>query len=90
VRDLPGMHLAAGKAPLAQGVSAGQCSRGSSCSMGSTSATGEPMAAPSSFPYGLNNAAIGYSRSMPSTMSSYMGLPEHHLRTPFGSLRPHQ
>jgi hypothetical protein len=38
------------------------------------------VAAPSLFPYGLDNAATGYSRSMHSTMSSYAGLPEHHLR----------
>jgi hypothetical protein len=41
------------------------------------------VAAPSSFPYGLNNAAMGYSRSMHPTMNSYMGLPEHYLCTPF-------
>jgi hypothetical protein len=34
------------------------------------------------FPYGFNNAATGYSRSMRSTMSSCAGLPEHYLRTP--------
>jgi hypothetical protein len=39
------------------------------------------MAAPSPFPYELDNAATSYSCSMCSTMSSYAGLPEHHLRT---------
>jgi hypothetical protein len=41
------------------------------------------VAAPSTFPYGLSNAAMGYSRSMHPTMNSYMGLPKHHLRAPF-------
>jgi hypothetical protein len=50
--------------------------------MESASMTGGPTAAPSSFPYGLNNAATGYSRLMRPTMISYMGLLEHHLRTP--------
>jgi hypothetical protein len=89
-RDLPGMHLAVGKAPLAQGVSTGQRSRGSSRSMGPASVTGGPTAVPSSFPYGLSNAAMGYSRSMRSTMSSCMRRLEHHLCTPLSSLRPHR
>jgi hypothetical protein len=38
------------------------------------------VAAPSPFPYGLDNPAMGHSRSMHSAMSSYAGLPEHHLR----------
>jgi hypothetical protein len=90
VRDLPGMHLATGKVLLAQGALVGQHSRGSSRSAGSTSATGGPVAAPSSFPYGLNNVATGYSRSMRPTMSSYMGLTEHHLCTPLSFLPPHR
>jgi hypothetical protein len=51
--------------------------------VGSAPVTGGPAAAPSSFPYGLNNATMSYSRSMHPTMNSYMGLPEYHLRTPF-------
>jgi hypothetical protein len=50
--------------------------------MGPALAMGGPTAAPSSLPYGLNNADAGYSLSMCSTMSPYMGVPEHHLRTP--------
>jgi hypothetical protein len=38
------------------------------------------MAVPSLFPYGPDNAATSYSRSMHSTMSSYIGLPEYCLR----------
>jgi hypothetical protein len=79
-RDLSGMDLATGKAPMAQCASVGQCSEGPSRSMGSTSVTGGPMAATSPFPHGLDNAATSYSRSMRSTMSSYVGLPKHHLR----------
>jgi hypothetical protein len=78
-RDLSGMHLATRKAPLAQDASVGQCSRGPLHSMGSTSVTGGLTAAPLSFPHGFDNAAMGYSRSMRSIMSSYAGLPEHHL-----------
>jgi hypothetical protein len=79
-RDLSGMDLVTGKAPMAQGTSAGQHSEEPSHSTGSTSTIGGPAAAPSPFPYGLDNAATGYSRSMRSTMSSYTGLLEHHLR----------
>jgi hypothetical protein len=45
-------------------------------------ATGKALMAQgaSAFPYGLDNAAMGYSHSMRPTMSSYAGLPEHHLR----------
>jgi hypothetical protein len=62
--DLPGMHLTTKKAPSAQGATAGQRSGEPPRPMRSASVTGGPVAAPSSFPYGLNNAAIGYSRSM--------------------------
>jgi hypothetical protein len=83
VRDMPGTHLAAGKASLAQGASVGRRSGGSSRFVGSAPVTGGPTPAPSSFPYGLSNAATGYSHSMHPTMNSYMGLPEYHLCTPF-------
>jgi hypothetical protein len=90
VRDMRGTHLATGTTLLAHGASARRCSRGSSRPVGSAPATRGIVVVPSSFPYGLNNVATGYSRSMRPTMSSYMGLPEHHLRTPLSSLRPHR
>jgi hypothetical protein len=83
------MDLTMDKASMSQGASVEQRFEGLSRSMGSTSMTGGPVAAPSPFPYGLDNAATGYSRSMCSTMSSYMGLPEHHLHATLDSLQPH-
>jgi hypothetical protein len=76
VRDLSGTDLATGKAPMAHGASMGQRSEGLSHSTGSTSAIGGPAAVPSPFPYELNNATTGYSRSMHSTMSSYVEVEE--------------
>jgi hypothetical protein len=69
-----------GKALMAQATSARKRSEEPSYSMGSTSAIGGPVAMPSPFSYGLDNATTGYSRSMHSTISSYAGLPEHRLR----------
>jgi hypothetical protein len=41
------------------------------------------MAVLSPFPYGLDNAAMIYSRSMHPAMSSYVGLPKHCLHPTF-------
>lgn len=46
-----------------------------------TSSIRGPVATPSPFPYGLDNAAAAYSPSVLFAMSSYAGLPEHHLHS---------
>jgi hypothetical protein len=77
--DLSGIVLASGKALMAQGTSVRQHFEEPSYSTGSTSTTGGPVTALSPFPYGVDNAAMSYFRSMRFTMSSYAGLFEHHL-----------
>jgi hypothetical protein len=58
----------------------GQCSEGPSRSTGMHANDRRACGSAITIPLWLDNAATGYSRSMRSTMSSYAGLPEHHLR----------
>ena len=44
---------------------------------------GGPMTAPLMLPYGLKNAAASYASSVSTSLSAYVDLPRHHLRSTF-------
>jgi hypothetical protein len=68
---------------MAQGTMVERYVEEPSCYMGSALAAGWSVAAPSLFPYGLDNAAMIHSWSMRPAMSARVGLPEYRLLATF-------
>jgi hypothetical protein len=78
-RDLSRIGLTTDEVPMAQGTTARRHVEEPPCYTGSASVARGPVAALSSFPYGLDNASTIHSRSMRPAMSSCVGLPEYRL-----------